>query len=124
MPYAYEGPDGRQSLCNLDVMVGPQGATLVICSERADNPGADTTKAAVRIAVQLCRERPEIDPELMIWIEHYPERVFGEGDSLAEAWSQVEFQYNARTRTFTDPQWKRTTVDIVGQLWVQFNVVS
>lgn len=44
---------------------------MVIATELSDNPGVSVTNFAEGLATLVCR-RFSIDPEKLIWIEHYP----------------------------------------------------
>lgn len=102
--FEYEGIGGEPSHCDLEVVMGNGGAALVICSEREDNPGTSVSNAAEFIATRLCRQRPEIDPQRLVWIEHYSEHL-----SLillrefTETWWRVVFEFDPRQRTFSRP---------------------
>lgn len=112
MLYEYPSNFSGNAKCDLEIIRSPGRVTLVICTELEDNPGTSVTNAAERIATRPCHEDPAIDPEGLIWVEHYPERSAGPGRTLPESWDMVTFTYHD-DRTFRRPEWRYTTVEAV-----------
>lgn len=48
---------------------------VVIATELDDNDGTSITNSVENIATLICRQF-EIDPVVLVWIEHYPDRNF------------------------------------------------
>ncbi|HYE17368.1 MAG TPA: hypothetical protein VEA69_02930 [Tepidisphaeraceae bacterium] len=67
----FEGFHGRPATCDLEVVGLPDGRTLVIATERDDNPGVSVTNFAEGQAT-IVVNRFGLDPERLVWIEHYP----------------------------------------------------
>jgi hypothetical protein len=55
----------------LELIPLADGRTVVIATERPDNPGTSVTNAAEELASQVC-QRFDIDPDKLVWIESYP----------------------------------------------------
>ena len=74
--FAYRGFHGRRAFCDLEVIPLSDGRTLVIATERADNPGTSVTNVAEHLASFVC-DRFEIKPDTLVWVEHcgYPDPV-------------------------------------------------
>ncbi len=62
-----------------------------------DQPGNSISvkSAAGHIATKVVREF-NIDPNRMVWIEHYPEKIYGVDDSqsIPERFERIEFQWH------------------------------
>ena len=105
MRYPYTGYHGCQSVCDLELIVAPDGAAFVLCTEIPDNPGTSVTNMATQLATKVCGENRAINPTRLTWIEHYPKR----GHRLSRkppVWAQVRFaDYNANTGAFRRPGW-------------------
>ena len=103
MLYQYPGRLNCYSKCDLEIIRG-RSTTLVICSERADNPGTSVTNAAARIATCLCHDDRSIAPKGLLWVEHTP--ALGRGrQRKPERWCRVTL--TARDgRTFDRPAWE------------------
>ena len=115
MLYEYPSNFGGNAKCDLEIIRSPGPIALVICTELEDNPGTSVTNAAARIATRLCQEDRTIDPEGLIWVEHYPERSAGPGRPLPESWDVVRF--TARDgRTFRRPSWRHSTAEEIAAL--------
>ena len=113
MLYQYPGVLNCYSKCDLEIIRGGT-TTLVICSERADNPGTSVTDAAARIATCLCHDDRTIAPEGVIWVEHTP--ALGRGRrSQPERWCRVTFT-SRDGRIFDRPAWEPTTAEAVQAL--------
>ena len=113
MLYGYPGLRTCDSKCDLEIVRSVGWTTLVICTELENNPGTSVTNAAEMIATRLCQEDPTMDPEGLIWIEHYPERSAGRGQQPSpETWDMVVFTYRAG-QTFRRPAWRRVSAEEV-----------
>ena len=113
MLYEYPGFRNCDSKCDLEIVRSVGRTTLVICTELENNPGTSVTNAAEIIATRLCQEDPTIDPEGLIWIEHYPERSAGRKQKpYPETWDMVVFTHRAG-RTFRRPTWRRVSAEEV-----------
>ena len=113
MLYEYPGFRNCYSKCDLEIVRSVGRTTLVICTELENNPGTSVTNAAEIIATRLCQEDPTIDPEGLIWVEHYPERSAGRKQTpYPETWDMVVFTHRAG-RTFRRPTWRRVSAEEV-----------
>ena len=66
-------PDPVGARCQIQFFIAPTGDAVVVATELPDNPGKSITSAAGEIATALLRDY-QLDPELLVCIEHYPER--------------------------------------------------
>ena len=86
---------------------------MVIATELEDNPGTTITNYADQLATQIIMEF-NIEPDSLIWIEHYPARPeIGEH----ETYDLISFKWNG-TR-YINPEWyhiKKSMLDkIIGE---------
>ena len=82
---------------------------VAIATELPDNPGMSVTNAAGLLAMQVCQFY-EIEPQKLIWIEHYPEAP----DCSEESFDRVQFTFTLGA--LSDPRWKRISKDEAEQL--------
>jgi hypothetical protein len=68
--FCFRGLNGCAAHCDLEILRLADGRTLVIATERKDNPGASVTNVAEHLASYVC-DRFGIDPDRLVWIEHY-----------------------------------------------------
>ncbi len=68
--FEYRGFRGCQSFCDLEIIPVKDGRTVAIAIEREDNRGTSVTNVAEHLASYVC-DRFRIDPEKLVWIEHY-----------------------------------------------------
>ena len=68
--YRFKGLRNFESWCSLELQRLPDGRTVVIATEVRDNPGTSITNVAEGLALAVCQEYG-IDPEQLVWIEHY-----------------------------------------------------
>jgi hypothetical protein len=68
--FEYRGFHGCKCSCDLEIVERSDGRTLVITTEREDNPGTSITNVAEHLASYVC-DCFGIEPEKLIWIEHY-----------------------------------------------------
>ena len=71
-----------ESRCRLRIVEPPSGSTVVVVSDQGMDTGTFITNCAASLAT-LVVQQFQLDPEDLIWIEHYP-------DSDVEC-SRVEF---------------------------------
>ena len=120
MRYPYTGYHGCQSVCDLELIVAPDAAAFVLCTEIPDNPGTSVTNMADQLATKVCRENRAINPTRLTWVEHYPEREH-RLSRVPPVWAQVRFtDYNANTGTFRRPDWNFITEDAFNDLRTAF----
>jgi predicted SPOUT superfamily RNA methylase MTH1 len=113
--YAYWGYHGSRSECVLRVFEEAGKATVVIATERDDNPGTSITNVAESLAWQVwCwLEKPSHG---MVWVEHYADRAFiGRRPTLREQFDIVSFDVRS-DGTFCNPKWKRVPKSEVERL--------
>jgi hypothetical protein len=110
---------GNDAKCRLQIFPSSQQTTrrmVVIVTELPDNIGMSVTNAAELIAT-LAVKQYDLDPETMIWIEHYPDRhpPGREGDRMFdETFDMVTFRWEGGTAL--TPQWKPSSRAHVEQL--------
>lgn len=75
--FCYPGLHGREAWADLTLYDLADGGTLVVASERPDNPGASVTNAAEQLATWAAF-RLEFEPEQLVWVEHYPAVGYGQ----------------------------------------------
>jgi hypothetical protein len=68
--FAFRGFHGRRAVCDLEIVPLRDGRTLVIATERANNPGTSITNVAEHLASHVC-DRFGIEPDKLVWVEHY-----------------------------------------------------
>ena len=69
--FGCDGLHGRPARCGLEIIELPDGRTVVIATELSDNPGVSVTNFAEELATLVCNGF-SIDPNTLVWIEHYP----------------------------------------------------
>lgn len=102
--YEYAGFHGCVSTCDLEIH-----SNLVICSERGDNEGTSITNMAEHLATAISKQF-DINPERLIWIEHYRAEPTIERD---ETYNLVFFNLtgggilaqDAKAFEFSNPRW-------------------
>ena len=103
--FEFPGLRGCRSWCRLTVVELRDGRTVVVASEREDNPGTSVTNAAEQLATAVVMTFC-LDPDKLVWVEHYP----AEGPhAKREDWDLVTFKIIRTKReflTFTDPDWR------------------
>lgn len=95
-----------EARCGIRVLWAPTGDLVVIATELPDNPGMSITNAAEEVATTIYQEygQGQIEPQQMLWIEHYLERVSSTG-LIPESFDLVTFRWDGRQ--FTNPDWRR-----------------
>lgn len=96
MLYKYKGICNYDSICDIE-RVG----NIIVVTELEENTGTSITNMAESLATKVCNSL-RIDPDKLIWIEHYPES-FG----LRKPYSVVSFDYVQGK--FHNPKWKDIT---------------
>ena len=107
--FDYQGYYGCKSHCTLEII-----GNLVIATEHKDNNGTSITNMAEHLATRVCYAY-QIDPQKLIWIEHYPER----GNEwmhqpIPESWDRVSFDRAEApdgVMRFLHPDWKHLDRD-------------
>jgi hypothetical protein len=107
--YHYKGFHGCASKCGLRILRLTDRRVAVICSELPDNPGTSVTNFAEDLAGLVCAQHG-INPEHLVWIEHYPPDNPRHGLRRGRAsWDLVTFKvllHDGRTCVFDEPQWR------------------
>lgn len=103
--FEYSGAEDEYSFCDLEVSVAPDGRSLIIATDREDNPGTNITDMAAEMATKVLRENKAMSPTGLIWIEHYPERG-AKPHVMPEYWNWVTFLYDAQDNSFHMPSWR------------------
>jgi len=68
--FEYRGLHGCRCVCSLEILALHDGRSAVIATELEDNPGTSITNVAEHLASEVC-DRFGIDPDKLVWIEHY-----------------------------------------------------
>lgn len=91
--------DGR---CIIDIVRYDNGIHCVMITEDKKNRGISITGASDRIATQIFAAfLKDTPPDRIVWLEHTPaSRTHKARIDL------VQFQYHAKSASFTNPQWK------------------
>ena len=97
--YNYKGFSGCDSKCWIRIF-SKDLAYIVIATELPDNPGTSITNTAAALATSVAIEF-DIEPERLVWIEHYPARPDADHD---ETYDLVTFTWDGLR--FSEPQWK------------------
>jgi hypothetical protein len=107
MRYDYTGYWECDCHCDLEIKRFPD-RTVVIATEVEDNEGTSITNMAEHLAFRVCRDF-DIDPKMLVWIEHYPDRhPPGSRDSIFdESFDLVTFDWDGQR--FSKPNWKPLT---------------
>ncbi|HCZ11525.1 MAG TPA: hypothetical protein DHV16_04580 [Nitrospiraceae bacterium] len=91
-----------EGLCIIDIVRYDNGIHCVMMTEDTKNKGISITGASDRIATQIYAAFLKNTPQdRIIWLEHTPaSRTHKARIDL------VQFQYHAKSASFTNPQWK------------------
>ncbi|MFL5802189.1 MAG: hypothetical protein ACJ8CR_10675 [Roseiflexaceae bacterium] len=101
--FAFKSQNGFDGICRIERINLPNEKVVVICEEVDENPGNSVTNSVEYIAIQVC-EQYRIDPQNLIWIEHYDTWY----DKYDE-WKLVMFNKKPPEDNFADPKWKIMT---------------
>ncbi|MBN9393072.1 MAG: hypothetical protein J0I20_33880 [Chloroflexi bacterium] len=114
--YDFQGYYGSAAWCYIKIYRSDNGWTTVIATEPIDstggyaNRGISITNAAEKLATEIIKKFPIIDPGKLSWIEHYPARG-GWLNKMPEHFSLVQFKFNGRE--FSSPTWvKKEKIEI------------
>ena len=69
-PFRFRGLHGCRSHCDLEIISLDDRRTVIIATERSDNPGTSVTNIAEVLATLVCAML-EVEPDRLVWIEHY-----------------------------------------------------
>lgn len=103
--FAYKSPNRFDGVCRIERINLPDGRVVIICEEIDDNPGRSVTNTVEYIALQVC-EQLKIDPQNLVWIEHYDTYFADE-----EEWNLVTFDRVPPESNFKGPKWTPLTED-------------
>jgi hypothetical protein len=98
--FAYKSPNGFDGICRVEAIGLSDGRIAVICEQVPDNPGMSITNAIEFVAFQICVAF-SIEPDRLVLIEHYEEKLFGQEDP----WLRVEFEKEPPDSFFEGPTW-------------------
>lgn len=98
--YTVNGSDG---VCEIERIHLPDGRIVIVCVERAGNPGTSITNAAEEIANQVCA-RFGIPPANLAWLECY-------ADAEPDDWRFVRFTFDEE-QGFSAPVWTTMTPNL------------
>ena len=101
--YHYKGYWGCKARCGLRFYTAPTGETVVVAIELSDNEGTSITNMAEELATWVCRDF-SLDPERLLWIEHYTELVDGPLERTPDSFDLVRFSWDGEK--FTEPHWR------------------
>jgi hypothetical protein len=102
--YRFTGLGDCASTCHLRILPLNDGRRVVICSELPDNHGTSVTNFAEELAGLVCTDYA-IDPERLVWIEHYPASTY----HRKADWDLVTFAVHlsdGRRSVFEEPTWR------------------
>jgi hypothetical protein len=106
--FEYPGFRGCASWCGLALLPRPGGRTVVIATEREDNPGTSVTNLAEELATMVVKTFG-LDARKLVWVEHYgPSKMHGPD----EDWDMIDFgnvqfdRTSGRFIAFDDPAWR------------------
>jgi hypothetical protein len=105
LTFPYRGYHGCPSQCRIRACRVGKGPWVVVATELDDNPGTSVTNMAEGIALAVWKwlERPEE----MVWVEHYPDRMYlGDRPMLKAEFDLVEFE-RTPDGGFRRPRWRR-----------------
>lgn len=95
--FAYKAGSRADGVCLIERIHLPDGRIVIICIETAGNPGNSITNCVEEICFQVCA-RFRLDPERIVWIEHY--------DYIEPPeWDMVQFGTRPSVGPFADPVW-------------------
>ena len=108
--YHFKGFGGCACVCRLRFFEAPTGETVIVATELLENEGTSITNMAEHLATQVCREF-NIDPEQLLWIEHYTGLVDGPDERIPESFDLVSFDLSftedgQQCYRFTEPHWR------------------
>ena len=110
--YKYKGFHRFKSKCRIRIYKTSNN-DIVIATELKDNPGTPITNYAEQLATRIKYDY-DIDPERLIWIEHYPARVYS-GDKIEkESYDIVKFEWDGEK--YSKPEWKHSSKEEVETL--------
>lgn len=105
-PYEFTGFHGCRCICRLEILRLQDGRAVVIAIEREDNPGTSVTNAFEILAASVC-EQFGIDPQTLVWIEHYG---YASAIDAGNPRTYDLVSFTVRTiqgrRTAREPQWR------------------
>jgi hypothetical protein len=84
--------------------------TVLIVSELDDNPGTSITNAVEILFPQIC-EKLNLDPEKLVWVEHYSETPV-----YVEIWDVVTMDFEDNKPKLMSPKWERISTDDVRKI--------
>ena len=97
--FMFRGLHGRSAWCGLEIIRLSDGRTVVIATERKDNPGASITNVAETLASYVC-DCFAIDPGKLVWIEHYEYGYPPTGSTMrARSYDLVAFKRRSPIRS-------------------------
>jgi hypothetical protein len=127
---SFTAPNGVHSECGIQVWVfGSEAGSemphryVVMMTELEDNPGMSVTNAGDYVANEVTKTLlPNADPDLIVWLEHYPPRGTSSFPS-PESFDRVFFRYDGQRWHYDSANqhpWKRLNADdlkALGILW-------
>ena len=110
--FPYTGFHGCASRCQVEVFTRERRPIVVRLTELPDNPGTSVTNMFEEIATLAVPYLSVwagqiVDPEKIIWLEHYPEQhglLYGRSCHRAETLDRVFLKWDGQR--YSDPNWK------------------
>ncbi len=99
--FAFKSPNRFDGICRIERINLLDERVVIICEQVEDNPGNSITNAVEAIAFQVCQQY-RIDPQKLVWIEHYPYSSHDDSE-----WDLVSFEKKPLGSFFEGPRWKR-----------------
>ncbi len=105
--FEFAGLRNCRSWCGLAVIWLHDARTVVVATEREDNPGTSVTNAAELLATAVVKTFC-LDPDKLVWVEHYaPGRLHGRREDLdLVTFGTVHVDRANRFVSFADPSWR------------------
>lgn len=101
--FAFKSHNHFDGICSIERISLPDDRIVIICEEVNGNPGISVTNAVEDIAFQVCQQF-QIDPQNLVWIEHYNVYFIDEPE-----WNLVKFNKIPPDDYFEGPSWKPMT---------------
>lgn len=119
--FHYDPPALKAGFCRVRLYSrgrSERRSAVVILTELADNTGASVTEAAETIAAKLCWEH-RLNPNRVIWIEHYPYRQMNPLEPISSDGSFDMVTFNWQGPYASNPEWFRvekvSVEDMIGE---------
>lgn len=110
MELYFKDKNGRNTVCEI-----VRNGNVIMATELEKNMGMSVTNTCEEIAQECC-EKYGIEPEKLIFIEHYTPASY---EGSRESYSRVNFrkvEKESKNKVFGNPSWQHETEESVKQL--------